>query len=355
MEVVRAALARRDALEPTLRAFRTRFSGQALADAAEIDRAVSTGERLPLAGVPIGVKAWEPLTSFQVRRLRRAGCVVIGLTSVPGRTTDWQTWGHTDAGPTTNPWRPDRTPGGSSAGSAAAVAARVVPLATATDGAGSTRIPAAWCGVLGLKPTTGRLPSRDRTGLAVPGAITRTPRDATLHLSLLLDDQLSHSPDTPTATWSNDLGFAHVLPEQARIARSAADRLASARHIIWTDLPVHLADPEPAWRTLRTAPSSTPHPIRTLNDTRLHTLFRETDVLLTPTTPAPPHAHTGPGTTMNVALTWAFNLSGHPALTIPAGLSPDGTPVGIQAIGRPHTEALLLHLASALETLTPWP
>jgi Asp-tRNA(Asn)/Glu-tRNA(Gln) amidotransferase A subunit family amidase len=96
----------------------------------------------------------------QTVRLVAAGCVPVGATAVPGRGTSWQTWGHTDRGPTLNPLGPAFSPGGSSAGSAAAVAAGLVPLATGSDGAGSVRIPAAWCGVLGLKLTNGRVPAR---------------------------------------------------------------------------------------------------------------------------------------------------------------------------------------------------
>ncbi|REE96575.1 amidase [Thermomonospora umbrina] len=359
-EIVRAALARRDLLEPRLRAFRSCTSEQALADAQAVDRAVARGERLRLAGVPIAVKAWEPLTSDQMRRLRREGCVVIGLTSVPGPGTEWQTWGRTDAGPTTNPWRADRSPGGSSAGSAAAVAAGVVPLATASDGAGSCRIPAAWCGVLGLKAGRGLLPSRDTTGLAVTGAIVRTARDAALHLSVLLDRPVlldAGHRGVPAAAWSATLGYADVAPEQARIARAAAGLLAEHGRVRWRHRPLRLADPEPAWRALRgmTADPTAAEAVRTVNAARLHALFDEVDVLFTPTTPFPPHGHDGPGDTMTVSLTWGFNVSGHPAISIPAGLASDGTPVGLQAVTRPGEESTLLHLATALEHLQPWP
>jgi len=358
VQVVRAALERLAAVEPVLRAFRRVLAEQAMADAQAVDRAVARGERLPLAGVPIAVKAWDGLEAPQTVLLRRAGCVVIGLTSVPGPHTPWQTWGRTERGPTVNPWRADRTPGGSSAGSAVAVAARVVPLATGSDGAGSIRIPAAWCGVLGLKPTNGRVRGHDAAGLNVPGALVRTSRDAALHLSVLLGEEITPAgPEPLRAVWSGSLGFAQVDPEQAALARTAAERLHRAGRLVWRDHPVRLLDPGPAWHALRELGGDRENArrIRRANDDRLRAVFAEADVLLTPTTPLPPHGHDGPGETMPVDLTWGFNISGHPAISIPAGRAADGTPVGLQAIARHGREDVLLRLAADLERLSPWP
>jgi Asp-tRNA(Asn)/Glu-tRNA(Gln) amidotransferase A subunit family amidase len=359
VEVVQAALAQKQVAEPTLRAFRKDLTEQALADAREIDRAVAKGERLRLAGVPIGVKAWDGLDDFQTARLRREGCVVIGLTSVPKSTTKWQTWGFTEHGATVNPWCPDRTPGGSSAGSAAAVMAGVVPLATASDGAGSTRIPAAWCGAIGLKPTNGRLPSRDSAGLNVPGAIVRSARDAALHMSVLVGEEtieVAHGKIL-AAAWSANLGYADVDSEQAEIARAAAGHLGAAGHVRWRQARADLLDPELAWSAIRGAGDDLAEAenVRQVNDARLRELFTDVDVLFTPTTPGPPHGHEGPGSTMSVSLTWAFNISGHPAISIPAGQAADGTPVGLQAVARHGQEGVLLRLAADLERLNPWP
>lgn len=128
----------------------------------DVDQSVAEGVHLPLAGVPIAVKASEGVNSWQPQRLIEAGCVPVGATSVLAKGTQWRTWGYTDRGPTCNPYFLDRSPGGSSADSAVAVAMGMVPLATGSDGAGSVRLPAAWCGVLRLKPTNGRVPARDR-------------------------------------------------------------------------------------------------------------------------------------------------------------------------------------------------
>ncbi|GAA4135442.1 amidase [Actinomadura keratinilytica] len=358
VEMAAAALARVREIDPRLRAFRDVWPDQALAAARAVDRAVARGERPRLAGVPIAVKAWQRIQAPQTERLRREGCVVVGLTSVPRPSTDWQTWGHTDRGPTLNPWRPDRTPGGSSAGSAAAVAAGIVPLATGSDGAGSLRIPAAWCGVLALKPTNARLPTRDPSGLAALGAAVRTARDAALHLSVLLDEPftIDDLPAGLRAAWSTPLGFAAVDPEQAAVARAAADRLNDAGAITWRPAPVRLLDPEPAWREMRERPSpSAAARLRSANDARLREVFDQADVLLTPTTPIPAHGHAGPGTAMSVSLTWGFNVTGHPAISIPAGLARDGTPVGLQAVAPHGREATLLRLAAAVERHAPWP
>lgn len=345
VDVVEAALDRIAARDGDLRAFREVWPERARAAACAVDVRVAAGERLPLAGVPLGVKAWERPDSPQVGRLVAAGCVPVGATSVPlaaGRPggTPWQTWGHTDRGPTVNPWRHDRTPGGSSAGSAAAVAAGLVPVATGVDGAGSIRVPAAWCGVVGVKVTN---PDPDR--LAAPGPLAGSVRDAVAYLDVVLrrrHDVMGGSP--VRALWSSDLGFADVDDRIVAVARAAAGRLFAAgvarvRH----DLA--LRDPAETWSALR-AGRDPEVDVRPENGRRLARAFEVTDVLLTPTAPYSAHGHDGPGATMNVALTWAFNVSGHPAASVPAGVDHDGVPVGLQIVGRHGDEATVLRVAS---------
>ncbi|MFH8802535.1 amidase family protein [Streptomyces sp. NPDC017936] len=361
VDVVAGALERIRRADPALCAFAEVWEETATATAAEVDGRVAAGERLPLAGVPLGVKGRRGLRA--AGPLLDAGCVPVGATAVPGSGTPWQTWGLGAHGRTVNPWRADRTPGGSSAGSAAAVAAGLVPLATGSDGAGSVRIPAAWCGVLGLKVTRGLLPSADRTGLATPGVLARYAADAAAYWRVAARASALPPPDAsgpPTAVFSPGLGFAEPDPEPLALARAAAARLADAGAVRLprpAEVPLRLEDPAPAWLALRT-PGARPGPapgagsaaaVRGVNDRRLAALFARADLLLTPTTPHPPHGHEGPGERYSTALTWAFNLSGHPAISIPAGIGPDGCPAGLQVVAAHGREALLLAVAAAAE------
>ncbi|HEV2982361.1 MAG TPA: amidase [Solirubrobacteraceae bacterium] len=202
-ELVELYLARISALDPQLNAFRAVFAERALVDAEQADARRATGQQRPLLGVPIAVKddidvagdvtAWgsnaygDPAAADAevVRRLRAAGAVVLGKTNVP----ELAIWPFTESatfGVTRNPWDTQRAPGGSSGGSAAAVAAGLVGAALGSDGAGSIRIPAAWCGLFGLKPQRDRVPVAPRErpwhGLSVNGVLTRTVADTALFL-----------------------------------------------------------------------------------------------------------------------------------------------------------------------------
>jgi Asp-tRNA(Asn)/Glu-tRNA(Gln) amidotransferase A subunit family amidase len=349
-ECVTGALARLTSTDDWLRAFVEVVAEQAVSAAQRLDALVAGGRLAPrLAGVPIAVKG-TGMRGLQIQRLRAAGAIPIGSTSTP-RGAGAQTWGHTDRGPTRNPWRGDLSPGGSSAGSAAAVAAGVVPLATGSDGAGSTRIPAAWCGIFGYKPTTGLLHGTDRAGLAVAAPLARDPHDLAAWAEVVLG-ALPDAGQARTATWSADLGYAtdELDDEVVVVARTAAERLVASAGLRWRDVPVRLEDPARAWMTLhdpraiaedRAAAAA----VRTDNDRRLAALFSATDLLLTPTTPGRPHGHDGPGEHLSVALTWVFNLSGHPAISVPAGFTADGAPVGLQVIAGPRADRQLLELA----------
>ncbi|MFF9914406.1 amidase [Streptomyces sp. NPDC013457] len=352
VDVAGAALGCIGERDAGVRAFTEVWGERALAQAAWVDAQVAEGVRLPLAGVPIGVKAGEGPDSYQNTRLAAAGCVPVGATSMPRGGRGWQTYGHTDRGPTLNPFNPAWSPGGSSAGSAAAVAAGMVPLASGSDGAGSVRIPAAWCGVVGFKPTNGLLPARDRAGLNSPGVLARTVADARAYLDAVVDGAprvaVSGSVAPPVAVWSATLGHADTDPSVVAVARRAADRLAEGG-LVTLDEGIHLdlVDPAPAWTALRagTADAEGIGAITAVNDARLAGCFERAAVILTPTTPYPPHGHDGPGARMNVALTWAFNISGHPAISVPAGNTREGRPVGLQLVARPHRERELLDLA----------
>ena len=204
-ELVQLSLDRIARLDPELNAFRKVFAEQALLEAEQAEARLKAGEERPLLGVPIAIKdevdvAGEVTTfgtdaftepakedSEMVRRLREAGAIVVGLTLLP----EMAICGFTESatyGVTRNPWDPQRTPGGSSGGSAAAVAAGMVPIASAGDGGGSIRIPAASCGLFGLKPSRGRIslaPDLEYwNGLAVNGCLSRTVLDTALWLDV---------------------------------------------------------------------------------------------------------------------------------------------------------------------------
>src|SRR3954469_11828697 len=212
-ELVELSLERIEALNPALNAFMEVDGERALEAAVEIGR----GDTRPFAGVPIAVKGNVPAAGFSmnfasrflsdhrpeysaylVRRLKEAGFVVVGVTNLPEfgilPTTEPR---HT--GPTHNPWDAERTPGGSSGGPAAAVAAGMVALAHGNDGGGSIRIPAACCGLLGLKPARGRVsrgPDQGGSFLVVPGALPRTVLDAAAALDVMAGYEVGD------ATWA---------------------------------------------------------------------------------------------------------------------------------------------------------
>jgi amidase len=213
VELVSACLDRIDELQPTINAFTYVARESALRDAA----AIAAGDPRPFAGVPIAVKdnrpvAGMPITmcsdlfvdvvpphdAFFVRRLREAGFVIVGKTALPEMgilpTTESRRFG-----PTANPWGLDRTPGGSSGGSAAAVAAGMVPLAHGNDGGGSTRIPAACCGLVGLKGSRGRVsvgPDGGQSFLVVDGVLTRTVAETASMMDVMSGYELGD------ATWA---------------------------------------------------------------------------------------------------------------------------------------------------------
>ncbi|MGW2043700.1 amidase family protein [Streptomyces sp. NPDC001858] len=365
VDVVGEALGRIARVDRSLCAFAEVWEERAQGWARAVDKRVGSDgsprlqQRLPLAGVPIGVKGRHGLRA--AAPLIAAGCVPVGATAVPGPGTPWQTWGLGAHGRTVNPWRADRTPGGSSAGSAAAVAAGLVPLATGSDGAGSVRIPAAWCGVIGLKTTNRRALPGDRTGLTAPGVLVRYAADADAWWRVMNPEADSAAGfvagggvvpvSAPTAVFSPDLGFADPDPEPLALARAAAERLAAAGavRLLSSDAPLRLADPAPAWLALRTPGSDlrAAERVREANDLLLADLFSRADLLLTPTTPNAAHGHEGPGDRYSTALTWAFNLSGHPAISLPAGVGTDGCPVGLQVVAAHGGEMSLLAAARA--------
>jgi len=412
----------------------------ARAAAEAVDAAVANGEDPgPLAGVPFGVKDLEDCAgmptshgsllykgrppvatdSAHVRRLRAAGAVPVGKTATPefGVTA----FTHTKAwGTTRNPWDPTRTPGGSSGGSAAAVAAGMVPFATASDGGGSTRIPAAFTGLVGLKPSYGRIPHEraSPSETSCYGALTTTVRDAARHLDVAAgpDDNDRGSLPPPTvsyeraieeldvaglrALWSPDMGYAVVVPEVAELAGAAAEALVDAAGLQSVERPFSPSSPMRTWLSAgaadmwldleegmwpgcmdeltglvraslrKTQDWTLPRYARALRhrqqvEEEVADLFGDIDVLLTPTTAMAAYAAEGPlpmeingedaSRSGPVPFTMLANLCWNPAISVPAGLTHDGLPVGLQINVRRHADDVALRLARIFEQTRPWP
>jgi amidase len=246
-ELVRLHLERIERFDPQLNSFRVVLAERALLEAEQAEARLKGGDQRPLLGVPIALKDTTDLAGEQttlgtdgfpdpasadsemVRRLREAGAIVVGKTLLP----ELAICGFTESatfGVTRNPWNPQRTPGGSSGGSAAAVAAGLVPIASASDGAGSIRIPAACCGLFGLKPQRGRISLAPHlqhwNGLSVDGCLSRTVLDTALWLDVTSGG--SEEPGAPAPPQRPFVESAKTAPGKLRIAYSTLAPRAAA-------------------------------------------------------------------------------------------------------------------------------
>ena len=421
-ELVELYLERIERLDPELNAFRTVLRERALADADQADarRAAGAddGER-PLLGVPIALKDTEDLagevTSWGtaanltpaagdgelVRRLRAAGAVLLGKTNLPELAILGDTEGPS-FGITRNPWNTERSPAGSSGGSAAAVAAGLCAAATASDGAGSIRLPAANCGLVGLKPTRDLIPLAPNDGhwygLSVVGFLTRTVADTALLVSVGAQaPALAGATDGPAAQLNVAASVKPTFPARVdrvmrRVVEETAARLRSLGHSVEDDDPPYPAvspvmtrylagiaqdaerveRPERLQRRTRgfarlgrSIPPAVLEWARG-NDTseRMRPFFERHDVLLAPVMALPPIAAgqwEGLGalrTLLGLIAAYPFaahwNLTGQPAISVPAGTTDDGVPLGVQLVGRKGEEAALLGLAAQLEAEMGW-
>ncbi len=338
------------------------------------------GRRGELAGVPFMIKDGTGPDTPLVERLIAVGAIPIGTTTRPDANAVSQSWGWNGRDHTRNPWRLDRSPGGSSAGSAVAVAAGVVPFATGGDSAGSLRIPAAFCGVIGFKGSNGRIPRAAGRGLAnltctgVIGAsiddvltVTRVGsgphrRDPTALPHWRPEPNPVGRP--PRIAFSADLGYSSPDPALVELVRTRLESLAAKEIIDLVPRPVRLVDPESAWLTLYALDRGAPvdHEAlqsaladRDLLDEALADLFTEVDALITPTTPELPYPYLEYEDHLpSCHLCWAFNLTGHPAITVPVGLL-HGLPVGAQIVAPPHHDDVALQVARLITTTLPPP
>jgi aspartyl-tRNA(Asn)/glutamyl-tRNA(Gln) amidotransferase subunit A len=423
VELTRSLLARIEALEPTIHAWSRIASAAALAEARRLE-AEAMGGRLrgPLHGVPVGIKdlfftadlettaGSAVLEGFvpdhdatAVRRLREAGAIVLGKTAMT-------VFAAMDPGPTRNPWNPAHTPGGSSSGSAAAVAARMCPAALGTQTAGSIVRPAAYCGVVGVKPTYGRVSRHGVIACAWSmdhvGPIARTVGDA----ALVLDAIAGPDPDDATASPRAVPACARALAEDTRpfvvgvpdryflddldadvtsaFTRALATLEAAGGRVEPVRLGEHfeagvdagivtmyaeLAAVHAEWFATRrehytpklaalveagrtvSAPSYLrAQQVRRRAARELSALLDSVDVLATPATPTP--APEGLAFTGHWRFNLPFSASGHPSLSVPMARAPSGLPVGLQLVGRYFDEPTLLRVAAAYEARRPaWP
>jgi aspartyl-tRNA(Asn)/glutamyl-tRNA(Gln) amidotransferase subunit A len=442
VEVTRAVLERIDRLNPRLGAYVVIHTERALAEARAAERAVMAGEPLgPLHGVPVSIKdnLWTagerttygsrlqaefvaPQDAPSVARLRAAGAIFVGRTNLPEFA--WR--GSTDNplfGESRNPWDLTRTPGGSTGGGAAAVAAGLGPLALGSDGAGSIRIPASFCGLVGFKPTFGRVPMYPAAGgnelVAHVCPLARTVSDVALMMNAIArhdrrdafalpDDGVDYlaacneplpgtrGGERVRIAWSGDLGFAPVESETREIAETAA-RAFSEIGLTLEEASPELGDSSAILKTLYGGAQAGAHAARSAEQKALmdpelvayaeasaglsvveylravaarqalvdalRRFFERYDLLLTPTLclPAFPLGLVGPSevagrkvTHLGWTLCYPFNYSGQPAISVPAGWTAGGLPVGLQIVGRRLEDALVLRAAAAFETIRPW-
>jgi amidase len=436
IEVTEAALERMERLNPALNAISVTVANEAVAEATARDKALAEGAAPgPLHGVPILIKEEIDVagcvTTFGgranstpraadselVRRLREAGAVIVGKTTMP----EFGAWPYTESvarGITRNPWDPTRTPGGSSGGTAAAVASGMVPVAIGGDGGGSIRIPSACCGLFGLKPQRGRVsgaPYRHLWwALGVTGPLSRTVMDSAIVYDVIrgsLDSDLyqagesssfveaaGREPGKLRVGWSAKPVTPGVRPDpiHLRALKDTATLLADLGHDVFEIDPSY-PDPTAAFvpqffagirseademehygrlerRTRQTyrlgtwvRPKVLEFALRQTEQVsrRANRIFDRCDVLLTPAIAhRPPEVGIldGLGTVRSalrampaIAYAALWNVAGNPAASVPCGIAEDGLPTAVQLVGRTDDETTLLSLAAQIEQARPWP
>jgi aspartyl-tRNA(Asn)/glutamyl-tRNA(Gln) amidotransferase subunit A len=429
VEVTKAVMERIERLNPRLNAF-CFINDRAVDDAKESEaRWLRGGNRGLLDGVPVSIKdllltkGWPTLRGSKtidakgpwnddapaVARLRENGAVLVGKTTTP--EYGWK--GVTDSpltGITRNPWNPDKTPGGSSGGAAAAVASGMAPLGVGTDGGGSIRIPCSFTGLFGLKPSFGRVPAWPLSPfgtVAHVGPMTRSVADAALMLNVLAlpDARDWHALPYDARDWrmglesgvrdmriaySPDLGYAKVDAEVAALVKDAVK--------IFQDLGAKVEEKNPGFdnaepifrahwfpgaalllKSIKQAELIDPglrevaeegrklgmlevleaHQKRGALGAHMNLFHRDYDLLVTPTLAVAAFdvgLECPPGSsrwTESTPFTFPFNLTGQPAASIPCGFTKAGLPVGLHLVGPRYADALVLRAARAFESARP--
>ncbi len=437
VELMDAVLARMEQLNPKVNAYCTPLAESAREQARLAEARVMKKEKLgPLHGVPISIKdliftkgvrttggsrLYENFIPEQdaivVERLKAAGAIMTGKTN----TSEFGWVAITDNllfGPSHNPWNLDYNTGGSSGGAAASVALCMPPIGIGSDGGGSIRIPASFCGVFGFKPSYGRVPQYPGfmgwEHLSHTGPITRTVADAALLMEVIAgrDDRDRYTlPDTGTRyfplapmemkglriAWSKDLGYALVDPEVLKITEAAAKTFArlgasveeanppikspeaAFSTLVGVSMATVLGDKLPQWGDKLGAAMvrfternlgklATEYVGATLENLELWSgmmsFFSKYDLLLTPTLAVPP-LEIGRFAVKEIAgqkatplgwmaFTYPFNITGQPAASVPCGWTAKGLPVGLQIVGRRFDDVGVLRAAAAFEKAAPW-
>jgi amidase len=428
-ELLEIYLERIARLDSRLRSYRVVLTDKARDEAYAAQDRLDAGERLPLLGVPIAIKddvdvagevtacgsaGHRPAVTADaavVRRLRAAGAVIVGKTAVP----ELMIFPFTESlafGATRNPWNLKRTPGGSSGGSAAAVAAGLASLALGSDGGGSIRIPSSWCGLFGLKPQRDRVslePHDDAWyGLSVNGPIARSVLDAALFLDAT--NTVSGPEGEFVAAATRDPGKLRIalstkVPQP--LVRVGSEQLAAvdAAGALLRELGHDVVVRDPAYPLASIYASFLPRYLRGISDeadaqahperlerrtrtmarmgsffsdqrmeavraaearvsTRIQAIFDDVDVVVTPGAASGPsrigaYQHRGAVSTLllvgqRVPYFPVWNATGQPAAVVPWGFDGDGLPLSVQLVGRPFDEATLLSLSAQIEAARPW-
>ncbi|QJU56343.1 amidase (plasmid) [Herbiconiux sp. KACC 21604] len=447
VEVTEAILNRIERLDPQLNAFVTVTADAARAQARHAEntfRAAGDTELPPLLGVPVSVKDLEETAGVRTTygstkyadhvpdtdaviwaRLKAAGATLIGKTATPEFGNNSVTESELN-GITRNPWNLEMTAGGSSGGAATAAAAGFGPIATGSDGGGSIRVPASFCGVVGLKPSAGRIPFNDRKNayeeVTTTGPLTRTVADAALALSVthgpdpydpvsLLESGVDFGRGLTEASlhgvriaFSPDLGRGPIARETARVIAELVGKISRDHGDNVDEVSLVLPDPidyfyaywspiialeivhdlldgrvddaaREQYPLVRRAEQTTSLQAadaflttRTAIHNAFADVFQKYDVLVWPTTSSPafPHpAHHGFPTAINgrqlvdpmlenQLLTEAIAHAGYPAISIPAGFTKDGLPVGLQIAAAHGRDDTVLKAAAAIESAYPW-